>query len=533
MTQETGLLLGSYVGKVLKVHADDRGISWGKYLRIRVEVDITKALLRGTFLNVEGKKCWVPFKYERLPSICFKCGTIKHNHLACLSATSRGGSQQYGAWLRAPATKDSDLQLKKYGEAADPEGQVHDQSWRRETEGREDLQGGSPAITDGCQERNLASDRLDCKIVDRSDIQGAERLTRQGNFPRQVGTQKLAGKGVPPLNPPNVPHEKLERGLDEQTRPTGIAHTPLTAKEAVQHGITAPPRSLRFISWNSRGLGNPLGVRVLRDLTRREDPTILFLQETRLSVTRMEKIKYILGFPNCLAVSNDRGGGGIALLWKNSIDLKITQYSKSHIHAEIKLQREGEAVWYLTGVYGHPEAARRHDTWSLIKSLMVPVGCAWLVMGDFNEILHMGEKRGGRSRPEWQMEDFSDMLVECRLLDLGFCGPQFTWWNGRQEEHSVSERLDRFCANQEWSSKFAMWHVVHLPIAYSDHLAVILKPQVDPNLSSRGPGFRFEAMWTETEGCKQVVSSTWNLEGGDKDISSLMKKIKGCGERLQ
>ncbi|KAG2674102.1 hypothetical protein I3760_13G120100, partial [Carya illinoinensis] len=203
MTQETGLLLGSYVGKVLKVHADDRGISWGKYLRIRVEVDITKALLRGTFLNVEGKKCWVPFKYERLPSICFKCGTIKHNHLACLSATSRGGSQQYGAWLRAPATKDSDLQLKKYGEAADPEGQVHDQSWRRETEGREDLQGGSPAITDGCQERNLASDRLDCKIVDRSDIQGAERLTRQGNFPRQVGTQKLAGKGVPPLNPPN------------------------------------------------------------------------------------------------------------------------------------------------------------------------------------------------------------------------------------------------------------------------------------------------------------------------------------------
>lgn len=66
------------MGRVLKVHADERGISWGRFLRIRVEVDMTRALLRGTFLTMDVKKSWLYFKYERLPSMCFKCGIIKH-----------------------------------------------------------------------------------------------------------------------------------------------------------------------------------------------------------------------------------------------------------------------------------------------------------------------------------------------------------------------------------------------------------------------------------------------------------------------
>ncbi|XP_042939572.1 uncharacterized protein LOC122274614 [Carya illinoinensis] len=139
MNQDFGYQLGSSIGRVLKVHADNRGIGWGRFLRLRVEVDITKPLLRGLFLTVESKKMWVPFKYERLPSLCFKCGVIKHSQASCTSTGQNGGGQlQYGTWLRATAVKESELQFKRYGEGDKPDGQPGAQPWREGGKDRDD-----------------------------------------------------------------------------------------------------------------------------------------------------------------------------------------------------------------------------------------------------------------------------------------------------------------------------------------------------------------------------------------------------------
>lgn len=56
MTQEVGSQIGSNAVRVLQVHTNLRGIKWGKFLRIRVEMDIKKTLLRGMFITVEGKR---------------------------------------------------------------------------------------------------------------------------------------------------------------------------------------------------------------------------------------------------------------------------------------------------------------------------------------------------------------------------------------------------------------------------------------------------------------------------------------------
>lgn len=40
-------------------------------------------------------------------------------------------------------------------------------------------------------------------------------------------------------------------------------------------------------------------------------------------------------------------------------------------------------------------------------------------MGDFNEILFLFEKKGGRIREERQMVAFRDALEDCELNDLG------------------------------------------------------------------------------------------------------------------
>jgi hypothetical protein len=54
-------------------------------------------------------------------------------------------------------------------------------------------------------------------------------------------------------------------------------------------------------------------------------------------------------------------------------------------------------------------------------------------------------------RPRGQMEDFQRALEDCRLHDLGFKVPKYTWNNGRPRRESTLERLDRVVAKMEWS----------------------------------------------------------------------------------
>ncbi|XVF10263.1 hypothetical protein REPUB_Repub07fG0167400 [Reevesia pubescens] len=79
----------------------------GGFLRIRVFVNITKPLKRGTCLSLPGTEQFVVlFKYERLPDICFVCGRLDHHETECdlaFQMKKQTGSfrRDYGAWLSA------------------------------------------------------------------------------------------------------------------------------------------------------------------------------------------------------------------------------------------------------------------------------------------------------------------------------------------------------------------------------------------------------------------------------------------------
>ncbi|XVE52439.1 hypothetical protein DITRI_Ditri02bG0122400 [Diplodiscus trichospermus] len=62
-------------------------MAWGKYLRVRVLINITKPLKRGQRVVVEGgKKIRTTFKYERLPDFCYVCGMPDHQEQECNEA---------------------------------------------------------------------------------------------------------------------------------------------------------------------------------------------------------------------------------------------------------------------------------------------------------------------------------------------------------------------------------------------------------------------------------------------------------------
>jgi hypothetical protein len=55
MNREAGCNIGSTVGTVEQVDVNSKGVGWGKYLRVKVMLDITKPLARGRLLKIKGK----------------------------------------------------------------------------------------------------------------------------------------------------------------------------------------------------------------------------------------------------------------------------------------------------------------------------------------------------------------------------------------------------------------------------------------------------------------------------------------------
>ncbi|KAK6154906.1 hypothetical protein DH2020_009154 [Rehmannia glutinosa] len=99
---------GDTIGKFLEVDVDSDGCSFGRFLRIRVEMDITKPLRRVVKTSFRGTEFVLPIKYERLPNFCYFCGVIGHGEKDCdariLNPPDSSFIPPYGSWLRAVST---------------------------------------------------------------------------------------------------------------------------------------------------------------------------------------------------------------------------------------------------------------------------------------------------------------------------------------------------------------------------------------------------------------------------------------------
>lgn len=87
--------------------------------------------------------------------------------------------------------------------------------------------------------------------------------------------------------------------------------------------------------------------------------------------------------------------------------------------------------WRCTGVYGHPEGSKKRHTWTFPRRLTSLFSFPCLCFRDFNDIIDLREKLGGRERNQSMMIEFRVSVNDCNLVDLGCRGYPFTWSNKR------------------------------------------------------------------------------------------------------
>uniref|UniRef100_A0A2N9IH27 Reverse transcriptase domain-containing protein n=1 Tax=Fagus sylvatica TaxID=28930 RepID=A0A2N9IH27_FAGSY len=275
-----------------------------------------------------------------------------------------------------------------------------------------------------------------------------------------------------------------------------------------------------------------VAVLVLHNLVKSEGPTVLFLMETKLDVRGMESIRVKLGFKFCFSVPCLGRSGGLALLWNDPAQVTIQNFSQNHVDSHVQLA-EG-AKWRFTGFYGHPEGHRKWESWVLLDKLHSLDNTPWLCMGDFNEILSISERSGEVLGSTRRMQDFSDVVNRCGLIDLGFRGIPFTWENRRDGEALIQKRLDRALANAAWLDCFNLCSVSHVVCSYSDHVPLLL--HMDTSTRHCQPKRRprkFEEKWSLHPECEAIIQDVWSREEAiGSPMFILCEKIKHCREAL-
>lgn len=135
---------------------------------------------------------------------------------------------------------------------------------------------------------------------------------------------------------------------------------------------------------------------------------------------------------------------------------------------------QGEEEFYCTFVYASNHVEERKDLWSdLCHHQNSPSfkNKAWIIMGDFNEILECEESSSFSTfgRISGGMRDFQQMVLHCKLSDMGFQVPVFTWCNKR-EERVICKKLDRVLMNDVALLRFPNAYSVFEPGGCSDHM---------------------------------------------------------------
>ncbi|KAK2969736.1 hypothetical protein RJ640_015880 [Escallonia rubra] len=82
MSKANAEKIRSKLGAVQDIDFTTKGnLSWFKFLRIQVKIDITQPLPT-TFnrKNSQVISSWIRIQYERLPDFCFNCGRLGHTN---------------------------------------------------------------------------------------------------------------------------------------------------------------------------------------------------------------------------------------------------------------------------------------------------------------------------------------------------------------------------------------------------------------------------------------------------------------------
>jgi len=290
-----------------------------------------------------------------------------------------------------------------------------------------------------------------------------------------------------------------------------------------------------IISWNIRGLNSKGKQRYMKEKLKKDRPSIMILQETKISVQQLEgiisnsKLQYKVMGQDAI-----ESAGGIAILWNPNEIIFEDWTSMTRILIGMgRIVGTKERV-VISGVYGPHIPGEREN---FIKNMQVIQRLysetAWIVGGDFNLIRSLEEKKGGIRKPDQYMEMFNDMICNLRLVDTPTINRVYTWNNRRRGKNQISSRLDRFLVSETIMNRDVFIETRIMPSLGSDHWPIRLEVDIKSNLGKKP--FRFEAFWRRDLGFIKKMEEWWlqSMVQGKGKMHTFQLKLKELKGRIK
>ena len=197
------------------------------------------------------------------------------------------------------------------------------------------------------------------------------------------------------------------------------------------------------MSWNCQGIRNPLTVCRLREIRSKLSPDIMFLMERKNQDEVVLNTYRSSAYSNHFTVPPDGLSGGLALSWKSSVHLDVLYSSPNIIDTCITNHNK---TFFVSHVYVAPRKEEGMAFWNKLSELGAQRQEAWLITGDFNDLLNNSEKIGGPLRWEGSFLAFRSFVTQHGIWDLQYSGNSLSW-RGTRYSHFIQSRLDRAMAN--------------------------------------------------------------------------------------
>lgn len=172
------------------------------------------------------------------------------------------------------------------------------------------------------------------------------------------------------------------------------------------------------------------------------------------------------------------------------------------------------SIWLLIVVYASPNYQVQEELWQHIMELSYVVNLSWVVIGDVNQPLEAKDKRGERPINRHLATKLRQTIDNCKLIDIGFQGPQLTWSNSQEGKAKKRERIDSAWCNTPWHQIHERTMLKHLTRVASDHHSLLLM-EVSNGHNEAFRGFRFLEAWFLNPDFPKKVKELWNREPGN------------------
>ncbi|XP_057740039.1 uncharacterized protein LOC130957189 [Arachis stenosperma] len=186
----------------------------------------------------------------------------------------------------------------------------------------------------------------------------------------------------------------------------------------------------------------------------------------------------------------------VARLWGcNSVSWEYVAFDGA---SGVLLKNNFNCAFFL--VYGAHVREEKLVVWEELSYVagLCQVLCCF--MGDFNEIVHIEERKGAGSLTV-AAEEFKSWIQDMHLVDLPLNDRKYTWFRG-----CSCIWIDRVMVSLEWVEEFPKTRLRGRPRGLSDHCPLIVE---DTKMRDGPRPFRSLDSWFTHEGFLRMVKEEW------------------------